>query len=66
MLYEMQPFPVFQAHLEDGTVAAYIKPRADYIAVGDSSDRYLFLNQTDLNKVTKGILYFFVKMNFIS
>ena len=64
LLYEMQPFPVFQAHLEDGTVAAYIKPRADYIAVGDSSDRYLFLNQTDLNKCNERNTFFLCENEF--
>ena len=48
--YEMQPFPAFQSNFEDKSLAAYIKPRADFIAVSDSTDRYLFLNKSDLKK----------------
>ena len=64
LLYEMQPFPVFQTHLKDKTVAAYIKPRAEYIAVGDSSDRYLFLNQTDLSKCNERNTFFLCENEF--
>ena len=65
LLYEMQTFPVFQTNLQDKTLAAYIQSRAESIAVADSSNRYLFLNQTDLKKCNERNT-FFVKMNFIS
>ena len=64
LLYEMPPFPVFQANLQDKTLAAYVQPRADYIAVADSSDRYLFLNQTDLKKCNERNTFFLCENEF--
>ena len=64
LLYEMQPFPVFQTNLQDKTLAAYIQPRAEYIAVADSSNRYLFLNQTDLKKCNERNTFFLCENEF--
>ena len=63
--YEMQPFPAFQSNFEDKRLAAYIKPRSDFIAVSDSTDRYLFLNKSDLEKCEERNTFFLCENEFL-